>query len=852
MAGYIGNEEANAESFTSDGWFRTGDLGFVTSTPGRDNILEQSGSTFEARPWLTLTGRKKELINRGGEKVSPAEVEAVALANDSVQHAVCFPMPDETYGEAVALAVVMQSEHTDRDVAYAVLGTCRKLLSAYQVPSIVFVLESAALVPRTSTGKIQRMSMLRVLTAAGVEPTLHVTSLDARILSSAPFVAPTTDLEKAVVDIWEKVLRCTGIAVLDDFYELGGTSILAARIAFMVQEYSGRVCTGGLVLQHRSIRNLCTAVDDQTAVSVAASPADFKQDVPQKVEDGRVYARSSSGQEQMLFLNSLDTTSGFYNQPLVLALYGEVDASLLHKSIQAVIGRHDALRSTYVHLRTGDWMSVIADPSDVHLLFNEIDLRETTLEITSPKFERLLIDSTSKPFDLLQQLPIRAGLYKLRSCHVLLVVIHHIATDGWSMNIIQDEIAALYRANADAKQLADVEVSYAAYARWQDTLLKSGVQSAQLDYWKNQLHGLEPLLLPTDFPRPAVQKYDGAMHAFRVSSDILAGLKRLSKGHAATLFMTTMTAFQIQMARLSSMDHFAIGSPAAGRGHRSLERTVGYFVNPVALIADLSDNPTVPELLERVKSTTLSALQNSAVPFAQVVEHAQIERSSSYAPGFQVCFVLQERALDTTRNLGKGLEMKLHRLSSGVSAKFDLYLELFDEGDAGLLGRLEYSTALFSQETVERWSHQYAFILQQLCHSSGRVKDLSMLPSQEFAMLQTFSTGNPRSHYFSAPLMHHAFEAIAKQQPERPCLQFEGATMTYGEVNVAANHMAHTLINLGVGFGKVVGIMLERSFDLVISVLGALKSGGELGVNSLTIEINSSGNIHGPQNCICV
>jgi NRPS condensation-like uncharacterized protein len=219
------------------------------------------------------------------------------------------------------------------------------------------------------------------------------------------------------------------------------------------------------------------------------------------------------------------------------------------------------------------------------------------LGIGSAEFENMLVQESFKSFDLFKELPIRAKLYTLPSCRVLLVVVHHIATDGWSMNIIQNELAALYRSGGN--DLPHVEVPYSAYARWQREQSTSETYQMQLEYWKQQLAGIEPLLLQPDRQRPVVQKYDGALHTFRISADILAGLKMFSQAHGATLFMTTLAAFQIHMYKLTGMERFAVGSPAAGRRHRSLEGTVGYFVNPLPLVADLSGNPSVSELLER-------------------------------------------------------------------------------------------------------------------------------------------------------------------------------------------------------------------------------------------------------------
>ncbi len=561
-------------------------------------------------------------------------------------------------------------------LAYSILATCRRSLTAYMVPTVIFILEDDSLLPKTSTGKVQRMATLAKLTSAGIEPTCSLSSqLNARIISSYDYLAADSALEKETVQLWEKVLGLGNIGVVDDFFELGGTSILAARIAFMVQERNGKQCSGAFVLQNRSIRALCKALESLPSAapsSQAPSPLEYVNNTPSLT--------LSSGQEQMLMLYSRDPTSGSYNQPLILGLFGSINVPRLSRCIESVVARHDALQTTYAATKDGSWVPVI-DPS-LKVTLHQVDLSCTELATDSAEFENVLVKDSFAPFDLFKELPIRARLYTLSSCNVLLLVVHHIASDGWSMNNIQNELAALY----NEKDLPAVDVPYSAYARWQRDQFSSEAYNTHLDYWKKQLAGIEPLLLQPDHQRPAVQKYDGALHTFRVSADILSKLKGFSQAHGATLFMTTLAAFQIHMYKLTGMERFAIGSPAAGRLERSLEATIGYFVNSLALVADLSGNPTVAEYLERVKTTVYNGLENASVPFTQIVESVRQERSTSYTPVFQLMFVLQERALDSTRSLGDGLEMKRQRLNSGVTAKFDLTMELFDEGEAGLLG----------------------------------------------------------------------------------------------------------------------------------------------------------------------
>jgi len=259
------------------------------------------------------------------------------------------------------------------------------------------------------------------------------------MLASAAFALPSTPLEASAVEIWQQVLGLTGVGVQDDFFELGGTSIVAARVAFALQEQSGQSCTGVVVLQTRCIRDLCEAVERAPEARAIASPLEF---VRRKASVGKVL---SFGQEQMLILQNMNPTSGFYNQPLVLGLFGPVDAALLQRCINGLIARHDALRTRYVQSKDGSWAPLTLEDG-AHLVMELVDLSHTEDELDTPSFEKLLAEEYSKPFDLFKQLPIRATLFKLRSCSALMLVIHHVASDGWSMNVIQNDLTALYQA----------------------------------------------------------------------------------------------------------------------------------------------------------------------------------------------------------------------------------------------------------------------------------------------------------------------------------------------------------------------------------------------------------------------
>lgn len=517
MKGYLNSVDANKESFYENDWFRTGDLGYIRSFPDSESIhgsKNVSGSydwsryyspSLVAGPWLVLTGRKKELINRGGEKVSPAEVESIFAEEDYVKQTVCFPMKDAVYGEDIGLAIVTCKLHDAdhaRALAYKTLARCRRELAAYQVPSSIFVLDSNSALPKTQTGKVQRLLVDQILKKNGINAILHASMLDARVLSNVDYVAPQTPLEQDIVDIWQAVLNLKGVGVMDDLLDLGGTSILAARIAFLIQDKTSKMCSGASVLRNGSIRSLSEMLDEseELSISVMPNPEDFVEGSPKMHALGNPL---SGGQTQMLILYSRDTTSPVYNQPLALALYGIVDCNRLHRSVHAMIARHDILRTKYV-VRGDAWASVTIPRKDVDIPLPVIDLSETDIDIGSNALDVELAKESSRPFDLFQELPIRMSLFKLRANHVLLLTIHHIATDGWSMNLIQNELASLYSRNEEPKTSISL-ISYGTYARWQKEFLVSGIYKKQLNYWTNQLAGIEPLMLPSDHPRPPIQ-----------------------------------------------------------------------------------------------------------------------------------------------------------------------------------------------------------------------------------------------------------------------------------------------------------------------------------------------------------
>ncbi|HEX2077404.1 MAG TPA: amino acid adenylation domain-containing protein, partial [Longimicrobium sp.] len=410
--------------------------------------------------------------------------------------------------------------------------------------------------------------------------------------------------------------------------------------------------------------------------------------------------------------------------------------------------------------------------------------------------------------------------------HVLLLTMHHIVSDGWSLGVFFDEISALYAAHREGRQadLPGLPVQYADYAAWQRRWVSGEVLREQADYWKDALGGAPELLeLPTDRPRPAQMDRGGAWLDVELDEELTAGLKALSQRHGTTLFMTVLAGWTVVLGRLSGQEDVVVGTPVANRGRREIEGLIGFFVNTLALRVDLSDAPTVAEVLARVKARALEAQQNQDIPFDQVVELVQPARSLAHTPLFQV--MLAWRNAPVGGLALAGLELAPAGAASHETAKFDLFLSL---GEAGgrITGGVEYATALFEKETVERWLGYLRRVLQAMAADDALGVDrLPMLPEAERRLvLREFN--DTRREYPREACVHELFEAQAARTPGAVAVVSEAERVTYAELNARANRLAHHLRDLGVAPDVRVGICVERSVEMVVGLLAILKAGG--------------------------
>ena len=531
----------------------------------------------------------------------------------------------------------------------------------------------------------------------------------------------------------------------------------------------------------------------------------------------------SFAQQRLWFLDQLEPASAVYNIVKTVRLRGMLQLEALRQALDAILERHEALRTTFASV-DGEPRQVINSGCVVPLAMS--DLRTLPAAVREAEcFQRLRAEA-QRPFNLSTEVMLRAALVQLQDDEaVLLLVMHHIASDGWSVGLLMHELSAFYTsfATGSAITLPALPIQYADFAVWQRQRLQGETLATHVTYWKQQLKGALPVLeLPLDYPRPAVQTYHGARQALQVPPAVTEGLKTLSRQAGVTLFMTLLAAWQTLLYRYTGQEDISIGTPIAGRTRAETEGLIGFFVNTLVLRTDLTGDPAFTALLPQVHKMAMGAYAHQDLPFEKLVEELHPERNLSHSPLFQVMFAFQNvprQALDFA-----GLELSPVNVEQGT-AKFDLSLSLWEEA-GGLTGSLEYNTALFAAPTITRLvGHLYTLLAGIVADPTQRLSQLPLLTAaeQQQLLVEWNATQAP---YPQDMCVHELIAAQAVRTPDRIAVTCEGARLTYGELHARANQLAHYLRRYGVGPDVLVGLCMERSLDMLVGMLGILKAGG--------------------------
>ncbi|MGB3208607.1 MAG: amino acid adenylation domain-containing protein, partial [Crinalium sp.] len=673
-------------------------------------------------------------------------------------------------------------------------------LPDYMVPSAFVMLD---VLPFTPNGKVDR----RALPAPNL----------MRQVVEKTFVAPQTTGEIKLAQIWSEILGIQPIGVEDNFFELGGHSLVAIQVISQVRAILGISLSLHQLFEAPTIAALSKLIEQH-------NPAQENLEV-QKIQPvpHNIPLPLSFTQESLWFLWQLESNVSNYNISTAHRLQGKLNVELLSQSWTALVSSQEALRTSFINV-DGQGMQVI-NPC-VAIEIPVVDLQHLPEHQRQLEAEKLIQETIAQPFDLTVYPLWRVKLVRVApEEYFLLISIHHIIFDDWSLNLLFANLAILYQAllTNQPVSLPDLPIQYADFALWQRQYLKGENLELKLNYWKKQLAGIPPLVeLPTDRPRPPVSSYVGKSQYIELPQSLTEDLKRLSQREGVTLFMMLLAAFKTLLYRYCGQSDIVVGSPIAGRNLEETHKIIGYFVNTLVLRTDLSEKPTFTQLLKQVKVMALDAYEHQELPFEKLVEYLNPERSSSYHPLFQVMFTLQTARVQSFELAGVNLA-KI-RLNT-KACKFDLTLDLA-ETPTGIKGYLGYCTDLFDDSTIARMAgHLQTLLAGIVANPDEKITQLPLLTAKEKQQLLV-EWNNTVADYPQDKCIHQLIEKQVKANPDAIAVVFEGQYLSYGQLNSKANQLAHYLRTLGVGTNTLVAICLERSLEMAVGFLGIFKAGG--------------------------
>ena len=776
--GYLGRAGLTAERFVADPLGAAGARLYRTGDRARwnaDGVLE-------------YLGRLDQQVKLRGFRVEPEEIEARLLALDGIAQAVVLVRDAQLIGYYTA--------HTELD-EQQFKATLAAELPEYMVPALLMRLDAMPLSP---SGKLDRRAL--------PEP----------VWQTREHIEPHTPLQLQIAAIWREVLGLPRLGLGDDFFALGGHSLLATQIISRTRQ----ACDVELPLRTLFEASELGAFVEQVGLIQAAGQRN-QQTAIAKVDRSAAVPLSYS-QQRMWFLWQMEPDSPAYNVGGMARLRGVLDVQRFEAALQALIMRHETLRTTFPSI-DGVAYQKVSPQTGLHMDWQDFSaLNETERQ---QRLQQRADQEAHTPFNLETGPLLRACLVKAGAQeHYLVLTLHHIVTEGWAMDIFARELSALYEAFIDERDspLAPLPVQYLDYSVWQRQWLESGERQRQLDYWTAQLGTEHPLLeLPGDRPRPAVQSHQGELYRFDLSDELAARVRAFNAERGLTLFMTMTATLAVLLYRYSGQTDLRIGAPVANRIRPESEGLIGAFLNTQVLRCQLNGQMSVAELFEQVRHTVIEGQSHQDLPFDHLVEALQPPRSAAYNPLFQVMCNVQRWEFQQRRQLAG---MTVEYLANDARAtKFDLNLEVTDL-DHRLGCCLTYSTDLFNEPRIARMAEHWRNLLEGLITDpQQRLSELPLLSADEQRARQD-SLGVEKGEHRLDQCIHSLFSQQARQRGDAPALTFAGVTLSYAELDARANRLAWMLRERGVGPQVRVGLALPRSLEMVIGLLAILKAGG--------------------------
>ncbi|MEW6732306.1 MAG: amino acid adenylation domain-containing protein [Acidobacteriota bacterium] len=782
--GYLNRPDLTADKFIPDPFskhpgdrlYKTGDL--VRYLP--DGSIE-------------FLGRVDDQIKIRGLRLELGEIEAVLTAHPDI-HEAAVVVREGIPGEQCLVAYLVAKQQEVSSFS-ELRNYLKERLPEYMVPSAFVILNA---MPLTPSGKIDRQAL----------------PLPDKMTTS--FASPRNLIEEMITSIWSQVLKRENIGVHDNFFELGGHSLLAAQLIARLRSVFKIELPLRSLFESPTIAELAnkiatTDLSEQNLPTVELLPISREQELP-----------LSFVQQRFWFLDQLVPDNPAFNIPAAVHLKGILDVAILERSFNEIVRRHEVLRTNFVAVEGRPVQTINTTKRQT---LSIVDLRHLPESVRTEKVKQLTIEEAQRPFNLAKDPLLRTTLLHLAEDeYVLLLTMHHIISDGWSAGVLVQELTQLYQAYSvdQPSPLSDLPIQYADFAYWQRQWLQGEVLATRLAYWKRQLGGNLPVLqLPTDRPRPPLQTSNGDNQLLILPKKLSQALKSLSQQESVTLFMLLLAVFKVLLNKYTGQDDIIVGSSIANRNRIETEQLIGLLINTLVLRTDLSGNPSFRELLNRVREMSLGAYANQDLPFEQLLEELRPSTDTSRPPVFQVAFQLQNFTLPTVQLSGLTLSPLT---TENKTAKFDLSLSIMEIED-GLMVMMEYNTDLFEAATIKRMLQHYHILLEGVIDEpTAQLSKLPILTDIEQQQILV-EWNNTDTHYQPNFCLHKRFEAQAEQTPNAVALVFEDRQLTYQELNQRANQLAHYLQKSGISREALVAICLERSPEMIISILAILKAG---------------------------
>jgi len=765
--GYLNSPELTKKSFIKLGdktLYKTGDL--VKELPDGN---------------IDYIGRVDNQVKLRGLRIELGEIEQQLLQIKAIKEAIVVVKDDNL---VAYITIKMESEASAPNKARLkpsfpdnIKEQLSKNLTEYMIPNHIEIINS---IPLTPNGKADRKALLRQ---------------NLTIQSTKEFIAPRDEMEKKIAQLFTELLEVKRVGIYDNFFELGGHSLLATQlVSKIVSELEVDL----------SLKELfANATVEGIKNSISKSKKSTHTPIP-KVTD-RENIPLSYTQERLWFLDRFEQgQSQVYSMPSLLRLEGEIDFDHLESIFGAIVKRHEILRTNF---------------TDREVIHSGDNFKIDTLDIAQNELQDIVKSLLSEPFDLAKGSLFRVSLLRVdKSLNYLFINMHHIISDGWSIDILIEEFLKLY----NNQELEPLEIQYGDFALWQREYLSGKRLEEKLSYWRDNLEGVEPLKLPTTYPRPPIQSYRGDRVSFVINSEITSKLNALSQEQGVTLFMTLISAFGLLLNRYTSQDDIVIGSPIANRNRVELEKLIGFFVNSLPFRVRIDNQADFIKLLQANKETILNGYEHQDVPFEKIVDSLNLPRETSHSPLFQVMFVLQNTKQTQLQLPDIAIDMVEFE---NPTSKFDLTMEL-TERDGELRGVLEYATDLFSREFILSMCGHFENLLSEVVTQPQervcRYKILSQ--SEEHELLVEYN--QTQADYPRDKNVVELFEETAKAYPNKRAVVYKDSALTYQELNEKANQLAHYLIAKGVKVESVVALSMDRSLEMMVAILGVLKAGG--------------------------